>query len=288
MIGSWGERFAKDLYDGDIADKETLLDLMTITAHNFNINTAHKGVPMPLPAGIDVLMEQAMNRILFTGSPIETMGMGDLQDWARARSGQSRSIQAYGELVKDQKWMGAARSPARAEALLRGIFGNWASMGMQLADTAFFPGGPAMGLDDIPALRRIYSEAGKYDRNTAEYYKNLEEFRQAYATMRERAKIGEREQAKEMRYDPDQAALIRMSPGFDGMNRKLQGLNREILLLRRGIAEPLATPRERHHAINRVEAKRNRVMKKLNEKAEKIKKKVRAEMIERQRNQRAN
>jgi hypothetical protein len=37
-----------------------------------------------------------------------------------------------------------------------------------------------------------------------------------------------------------------------------------------------------------VEAKRNRVMKKLNEKAEKIKKKVRAEMIERQRNQRAN
>jgi hypothetical protein len=288
MIGSWGERFAKDMYDGEMSDKETLLDLMTIAAHNFNINTAHKGVPMPLPAGIDVLMEQAMNRILFTGSPIETMGMGDLQDWARARSGQSRSVQAYGELVQHQEWMGAARSPARAEALLRGIFGNWASMGMQLTDTAFFPGGPAMGFDDIPALRRIYSEAGKYDRNTAEYYKNFEEFRQAYATMRERAKIGEREQAKAMRYDPDQAALIRMAPGFDRANRKLQGLNREILMLRRGVAEPLATPRERHHSINRVEAKRNRVMKMLNEKAEKMKKKTRAEMIERQRNQRAN
>jgi hypothetical protein len=161
-------------------------------------------------------------------------------------------------------------------------------MGMQLTDTAFFPGGPAMGFDDIPALRRIYSEAGKYDRNTAEYYKNFEEFRQAYATMRERAKIGEREQAKAMRYDPDQAALIRMAPGFDRANRKLQGLNREILMLRRGVAEPLATPRERHHSINRVEAKRNRVMKMLNEKAEKMKKKTRAEMIERQRNQRAN
>jgi hypothetical protein len=285
MIGSMGEEFAESMYKGDTFDKETLFDLMQIAAHNFNINTAHKGLPMPLPAGIDVMMEQAMNRILFTGSPIETMGMTDEQDWNRARSGQSRTMKAYGEVLKDAEFLGAARSPARAEALLRGVFGNWASMALQLTDLAMFPGGPALGWDDVPMVRRVYSEAGKYDKNTADFYLNMEEFTQSYNTMRHRAKQGDIEMAKEMMMDPDQQAMIAMAPGFDRANRKLQMMNREIDLIRRGVAMPTATPRERHHAINRVEAMRNGIMKKLNDMAEEFKKRFKERSKERSKEQ---
>jgi len=278
MIGTWGEKFAESMYNGTMADKELLFDLIQITAHNFNINTAHKGFPMPLPAGIDTLMEQAMNEILFTGQPIETVGMGKIAHWARARTGQSRAITELGRATRNLDFLGAARSPARAEALLRGIFGNWANMALQLTDLAVFPGGPALGWDDVPVIRRIYSEAGKYDKNTADYYDNLKEFSMAMGTLRDRAKIGDLAVAYEMIEDPDQLALIGMAPGFDRANRKMQLMNREIALLRRGIAEPFATPRERHHMINRVEADRNVVMKTLNDMAKQFKDQVKDQM----------
>jgi hypothetical protein len=278
MIGTWGEKFAESMYNGTLADKELLFDLIQITAHNFNINTAHKGFPMPLPAGVDTLMEQAMNQILFTGQPIETVGMSGIDPWLRARSGQSRAITELGRATRDLDFLGSARSPARAEALLRGIFGNWANMGLQLTDMAVFPGGPALGWDDVPVIRRIYSEAGKYDRNTADYYRNLEEFNQAMGSLREVAKMGDIEAAREMIQDADQVALIAMAPGFDRANRRMQLMNREIALLRKGISEPFATPRERHHFINVVEAQRNMVMKTLNEMAEEFKKKVKTDL----------
>jgi hypothetical protein len=159
------------------------------------------------------------------------------------------------------------QSPARAEALLRGIFGQWANMGMQMTDEVFFPGGAALGWDDIPIIRRFYSEAGKYDLNTELYYKNLEKFHQAQGTVRLMSKIGERDIAQEMKLDPDQKAMIAMAPGFDRANLRIQKLNRKIDMVKRGVAEPHATPNERHHILNRLEARRNAIMKSRNERA---------------------
>ena len=275
MIGSWGERFAQYMMDAPGENPELLADMLDITARNFNINLGPKGVPIPLPAGIDIITEQGMNTIAFTGQPIETRGMDEWEDWARSRSNTSRTLQAYGELVKDLPLWEPVKSPARAEALLRGIFGNWASMGLHVTDEFFFPGGPALGWDDVPIVRRFYSEAGKYDKNTQMYYQNLEEFNQAFGTMREMSWRRNKDMVNEIKMDPDQRAMIQMAPGFDRANRRVQNFNREIDLLKRGVAEPEATPRQRHHLINRIEAKRNRAMKMLNIQANRAREKAR-------------
>jgi hypothetical protein len=181
------------------------------------------------------------------------------------RSGQSRTIQALGESLREQRWIpDVIRSPARAEALMRGLIGNWFSMGMTLSDVTLFPGGPAVGWDDVPVLGRFYSEAGKYDKNVEEFYKNLKTFNSAYATLRHVAQAGDEKLADEIQLDPDQYAMIEMGAPFDRANKKIQLYNREIDMLRRGVAEPMATPAERHHLINRVTAERNAAMKAIN------------------------
>jgi hypothetical protein len=172
------------------------------------------------------------------------------------------------------------QSPARAEALLRGIFGNWASIGMQVTDQVFFPGGAALGWDDVPIMRRFYSEAGKYDKNTELYYRNLEKFIQAHGTVREMEYRERYKIADEMRLDPDQSAMLELAPGFDRTNRRLQLYNREIEQVKRGIAEPHATPKERHHILNQLEAERNIIMKSQNEYAKWLQGEVRREARE--------
>lgn len=265
MLSSWGERFAESMHKGSEEDRDLLRDLMRITAQNFNINTNEGGIPFPIPAGLNVALEQFSNTVLFTGASILTPGMERLEPWRQARSGQSRTIQAFGEKMRD---LGLGKSvissPARAEALLRGLIGNWFSMGMTLSDVTLFPGGPAVGWDDVPVLSRFYSEAGKYDKNVEEFYKNLKTFNAAYATLREVAKSGDEELADKIQLDPDQYAMIEMGAPFDRANKKIQLYNREINMLRRGVAEPLATPAERHHMINRVTAERNAAMKEIN------------------------
>lgn len=277
MVGTWAERTYEWLIaNGTEDDKSLALDMIQIAAQNFQINTSARGFPFPLPAGIDILAEQATNRIGFTGQPIETEGMREMSPWARSRAGTSTTMEKYGELVWDQDWMHPwIQSPARAEALLRGLFGNWASIGLHVTDEVFFPGGPALGWDDIPVMRRFYQEAGKYNKNTEVYYDNLQTYLQAQGTYRAMGKRGNQKMAEQIELAPDQKAMIAMAPGFDKANRKLQLLNRAINLTKRGVLDPELSPSERHHQINYLEAQRNTVMKKLNEKAEQYKREAR-------------
>jgi hypothetical protein len=202
--------------------------------------------------------------------------MDEWQDWARSRSSTSKTMQALGQAARGQEWLwDPMTSPARAEALLRGVFGNWASIGLHVTDEFLFPGGPALGWDDVPIIRRFYSEAGKYDKNTQIYYQNLEMFNQAFGTIREMSHRTNKAMVKEMKLDPDQRAMIQMAPAFDRANRRIQNYNREIDMLKRGVADKTATPKERHHSINVIEAKRNRTMKMLNIQANKKREKVR-------------
>lgn len=283
MIGSIAERFAQLMIDGSEDDQEVFWDMMEIVAHNFNFRTEGKGPIVPLPAGFDIAFEQGSNMISFTGQPIETRGMEDLQSWARGRSGTPRTLQEFSEKIRGVPFVpDYILSPSRAEALLRSIFGSWATMGLQITDQVFYPGGPALGWDDLPVIRSIYSEPGRYDRDAQLFYENLEKFSQAHGTLREMHERRKHDIVKEMQLDPDQKYMIRMAPGTDRANRRLQLINREIDLLKRGVAEPEATPKERHQTINRLKAKRNRLMKRVNERSARTKKKY-ADEAERRR-----
>jgi hypothetical protein len=86
------------------------------------------------------------------------------------------------------------------------------------------------------------------------------------------AKKGDIEQLPKMSLDPDQMDLVSMQPGFDRMKRRIGLFNAEIDLIRRGTAMPLATPREKASAINRLESERNMLMKEMNRVADYIRK----------------
>ena len=266
-IATWAELFVESMQGGDEDDRSLAKDFLQVAAGNFNINLIEEGFLLPLPAGVDLLAEQMTNKILFTGSPIETAGMESLQHWQRARSGQAQTMKKWGELFKGDlgDYVPAfIKSPARAEALLRGITGNWGAMALQVIDSGLFPGGPQLGLDDYPIVRRIYSQAGKYDRNVQSFYENLREFNQAYGTMRNLSKKGDVEAMNEMSLDQDQMDMVGMSPGFDRINRQIQLMNREIGLIRDGAVMNFASGAEKSSAINRIQALRNQLMKQMN------------------------
>jgi hypothetical protein len=266
-IGTWAELAVESMQEGGDEDRSLAKDFLQVAAGNFNINLIEEGFMLPLPVGVDLMLEQTSNKILFTGSPIETAGMENLQPWQRARAGQSQTMKKWGELFKGDlgDYVPAViKSPAKAEALLRGFTSNWGNIALQVIDSAVFPGGPSLGLDDYPVFRRVYSEAGKYDKNVKSFYDNLRTFNQAYGTLRHMAKQGDIDGIMEMTLDPDQVEMVGLSPGFDRMNRKIQLMNREISLIRDGAVMAYATGREKAHAINRVQAQRNELMKQMN------------------------
>lgn len=266
-VATWAELAVESMQQGTDDDRSLAKDFLQVAAGNFNINLIEEGFMLPLPVGVDLAVEQQSNKILFTGSPIETAGMENLQPWQRARSGQTQAVKKWGEMFKGD--LGDftpefIQSPARAEALLRGFTGNWGNIALQVIDSAVFPGGPALGLDDYPVFRRVYSQAGKYDKNVQNFYENLRSFNQAYGSLREMAKKGDIEGIAEMTLDPDQVEQIGLSPGFDKMNRSIQLMNREIALIRDGAVMTFSTGREKSSAINRIMAQRNEMMKQMN------------------------
>jgi hypothetical protein len=274
-VATLAELATESMIQGSDDDKVLIQDALQVLAGNFNLHIVGEGFPFPLPAGVDMLAEQHFNKVLFTGNPIETAGMSDMLPWARARSSQPEVFKKWGELFSGEAgeythaWI---QSPARAEALLRGFFGNWTMTAAMMVDSLAFPGGPMRELDQYPIWRRVYSSAGRYDKNVSKFYDNLRDFNQAYGTLRHLAKKGDVEQLTKMSLDPDQMDLVSMQPGFDRMKRRIGLFNAEIDLIRRGTAMPLATPREKASAINRLESERNMLMKEMNRVADYIRK----------------
>jgi hypothetical protein len=267
-LATWAELTVESMQQGSDDDRSLVKDYLQVAAGNFNLNIVEEGFLFPLPAGVDMTVEQVSNKILFTGSPIETAGMQNLQAWQRVRSGQARVMKSWGEMFKGDvgDYVPAfIKSPARAEALLRGLTSQWGNMALQIIDSTVFPGGPQMGLDEWPVLRRVYSEAGKYDKNVSGFYDNLREFNQAYGTLRQLSKQGDVEALAEMGLDDDQMEMVGLSPGFDKINRSIQLMNREIGLIRDGVVMRYASGGEKTSAINRIEAQRNSLMKQMND-----------------------
>ena len=268
-IGTLAERVYEEMTgsgDADIANLAT--DMLSITATNFNINV-DRGFPLPLPVGADLLLEQFSNKILFTGAPIETKGMEDKPAWLRSRSTQPASIKAYGKAVRNVPFgpLEGLKSPARAEALLRGMFGEFAMMGMHIADLTMNPNGPEMHNSRLPVIKRFYREAGKYDKNTTEFYDRLAAFSEAYAGLDASRKANDQAIVKEMTGDEQTMAMLGLRKPFKRANKRIQLMRRESDAIRAGVTMKNATPKEKQVALDSIEKERRAIMKQMNEMA---------------------
>lgn len=153
-------------------------DFARILGATFNLNL--------MPQIVAPWYEQATNRNSFTGSPIETPGMENMQPFLRAKPTTSETFKALGMATAEMP-EALQVNPVRAEALLRGYFNTWAQYGLMLSDSALFGDQlPERRLDEMPVIRRFLAqEPARHTKYEKQFYDLLGEAQRMRGTLRE-------------------------------------------------------------------------------------------------------
>ncbi len=225
------------------------------------------GVSIPTP--LDIFAEQMFNRNLFTGRPIEPLhqvtGTGALPPGARGRAGGPRVLQRIGGAserlsrgVAETLGVSPARSPvpqispARAEAFLRGIFSEFATMGLYMADVALYPGGPTKNLDELPGVGSFLASPTR-NRYTTEFYDNWSAMNQLYNLTRDAANREDVALVDELIETPEVLLRDRMNR----VQRAASAINAEI---RSAQKDPYTTGDEKRDLIRQLTLERNQML----------------------------
>lgn len=164
------------------------------------------------------LYELAINKDRFTGRPIETQSMQELEPFARSGPYTSPSLATAAEqLRKLPRW--AQVSPAQVEHLLRGYLNTWAGYGLTLSDAAFFDRRPDARLDELPVIRRFFrEEPSPSNRYIGEFYDALKATTEARRTMSAMLRQGNREIGEEIAHSPANLQYRQLTHANDRMD----------------------------------------------------------------------
>jgi hypothetical protein len=222
-------------------------DFARILGATFSVNL--------MPQILAPLKEQATNRNNFTGAPIETPGMENLQPFLRSKPGTSETMKAAGMATRDNpEW--AQVNPARAEALLRGYFNTYALYGLMLSDQALFGDKlPAKRADELPVVRRFYAnEPAKHTRFETEFYSMLTEAKRLRGTLRELDDINLRGYADDKERSPmagEAKPLERAAKNLGVINKEMEAARRDANL----------TSAEKRQKLDSLTVERNTLLK---------------------------
>lgn len=222
-------------------------DFARIIANTFNLNFK--------PQIVAPLYEQATNRNSFTGSPIETPSMENVQPFLRAKPNTSETMKALGMATRDLP-EALQVNPVRSEALLRGYLNTWASYGLMLSDQAFFDDkSPAMRTDQLPVVRRFYSqEPPLHTKFETKFYDMLGEAKRLNGTLKELDRMGRPEIADEK----ERSQLAGESKPLERAARNVQQVNAEMMRLHR---DPSLTPEQKRQRIDGLVIEKNALLK---------------------------
>ena len=214
-----------------------------ILATTYNVNLT--------PQIIAPIAEQYANKNSFTGSPIETEGMQNLEPFLRAKENTSETLKQLG-MATHKLPESMQVNPVRAEALLRGYFNTWASYGLMLTDKALMEkNAPTMRTDQLPVVRRFYQqEPAQHTKYEQMYYDLLGEARRVHGTLRELDKTNRSAIADELQDNP----LAREYAPLERANKTLQGINANMRQVRR---DDVLTPDEKREQLDSLITKRN-------------------------------
>lgn len=243
-LASVAERTMQHLQDGDAKGygKETA----KIIGNVFNLNL--------MPQVIAPLAEQATNKNSFTGRPIETQGMEDIQPFMRAKPTTSETLKAAGMATRKLP-ESLQVNPVRAEALVRGYFNTWGMYGLMLADQAFFGDKlPEKRLDEMPVARRFYEgEPAKHTKFESQFYDMLGEAKRLHTTMRALDKMNRPEIADEIEQNP----MASMDGQLERASKNLHGIDADMEMVRRSDL----TPAEKRQRLDSLTIERNMLLK---------------------------
>lgn len=240
-MASMAERGTAAVMDGDPLGMGKNFARILSTTYNVNLT----------PQIIAPIAEQYANKNSFTGSPIETEGMQNLEPFLRAKENTSETLKQLG--MATRKLPEAMQvNPVRAEALLRGYFNTWASYGLMMTDKALMEkNAPTMRTDQLPVVRRFYQqEPAQHTKYEQMYYDLLGEARRVHGTLRELDKTNRSAIADELQSNP----LAREYAPLERANKTLQGINADMRQVRR---DDRLTPDEKREQLDVLIDQRN-------------------------------
>lgn len=177
-----------------------------------------------VPQALAPLYEQAINRNRFTDRPIESEATKDLQPWARFDPYTSETLRALGESQRHLP-VELQLSPNRLEALLRGYLNTWAMYGLSLSDAAMFDNKPDARLDQMPVIRRFYSqEPARHTKHMTDFYDALREATEARRTLRFMDRIHRKELGDELENTRANLEYNQLT----GANRSMQYVRKDL------------------------------------------------------------
>ena len=244
-VASTAERAVERLMEADPAGLGK--DFARIVGNTFSLNF--------MPQILAPITEQMANRNSFTKAPIETPGMENVQPFLRAKPNTSETMRALGMATRNLP-ESMQVNPVRTEALLRGYLNTWAAYGLMLTDKAFFAdAGPAMRTDELPVVRRFYSqEPAKHTKFETQFYDMLGEAKRLQGTLRELDKQGRPEIADEKEKSP----LAGESKPLERAQQNIRAINNEMMKTHR---DKDLTPDARRQRIDELIAEKNRLLK---------------------------
>ena len=243
MLSSMAERFLDEFLDSDDPEQRNLgLDMVAILFNTFNLS---------LPVGADILDEQLNKVVRYTGEPWESPSMVGLEAWRRIRENGPEIYRLFGEAQQGRGWLDRATgdaipdvSPARAEALMRQLFGQFAVYGARLIDgvgakaVSDYPTPGEWPVDEWPGIRVVWEGKGKYSDALRKFYVAQHEMDQAYRTQQDALAKGDLRLALRSQLDPD--AILH--PQMQRYKRAVDSLNKTIKeqanLRRKGLISP--------------------------------------------------
>lgn len=278
LIATMAERTMAELHKSTDADWAGLgLDLAALSLSSFGINIADRSYPIPLPIGVDTLVEQGSNRVLFTGNPIETLEMAGRSASFRRKADTPAFLREWGELTENVPAPDFVKSPARAEALLRGLFGEWVTIAELLTERHLNPDAPTRRIDEIPVVSRFYREPDKYDRAESEFYdryRKVEEIVKTNEDLRKEAfRPEDRASLRERMMRPESKLARGLETSLDRARAKLADIQRKIEIIKKFPSDKMA-PDEKARQIQELIVARRRAMETANSAAEQHEKRM--------------
>lgn len=283
LLGTMAERTASELHKSQDADwVDAGLDLGALSLGSLGVNVADRSFPFPMPVGLEQVVEQDRNRVLFTGNPIETLEMAAQSAWNRKRADTPEFLKKYGELAENWPVPDFAKSPARAEALLRSLVGEWVTIADQLTERRLNPDAPDVPLRERPVIAKFYrgtNDPQKYDRAESDFYdrfKKVDEIVNTMESLRREAITPEKVSSlRERMQRPESREAAALERPLSSTRSRVARINAQIESIKMLPASRMS-PAAKTDAINKLITARRRIMSETLGKADEIEKRIEA------------
>jgi hypothetical protein len=226
---------------------EELTFLKRFIYHSFTQTFA-----LDIPQVIKPVAEVWANKSFFTGRPIESAALKNLEPGERAAGYDSETL----------RWLGRGLnlSPKKMQSLVRGYVGGLGGSILTGVDQVTrwfgdFPERPTVTTADYPVLGRFWKEGpARNTKHMTRFYEALEESNRLVATIKHYRELGDYDKAMELR--EENIRKIRL-------NRRLRTYQKQLSKIRKRTNQVYLnrtlSPDEKRAALDRLTERRNRI-----------------------------